>query len=204
MMTTIRVVVLLALASCITALDVWGSDVSRSIPSLIDFAHDAEVSRWQAVNDGVMGGRSAGRVRAITDSTGVFEGVLSLENNGGFASVRRPLSSGALVGARGVVLEVRGDGRPYQFRARMDDAVDGIAYRSVFDTVDGAWLEVRVPFADCRPTFRGRFVPDAPPLDPARIAQVGLLLADGQPGSFRLEIRRIVALDAPATSGGRP
>ena len=43
---------------------------------------------WQAVNDGVMGGRSDGRFRLDDAGQMEFFGTLSLENNGGFASVR--------------------------------------------------------------------------------------------------------------------
>jgi len=202
--TTIRAMVLLVFAGIITALDVQGADMSRSSLPLIDFAHEDEAARWGAVNDGVMGGRSAGRLRGFTDSTAAFEGDLSLENNGGFASVRRSLPPDALAGSAGVVLAVRGDGRPYQFRARMSDGLDGVAYRARFDTVDGAWQEVVIRFADCRPTFRGRSVRGAPPLDPARIAQIGLLIADGLEGAFRLEVRSIRALDGSASPEARP
>jgi hypothetical protein len=44
-----------------------------------------------------------------------------------------------------------------------------------------------------RPSFRGRAVPDAPPLDPARVRQVGLLIADRQAGPFALAMRSFAA-----------
>ena len=40
-------------------------------------------------------------------------------------------------------------------------------------------------------TFRGREVPGAPPLNPARIRQVGLMIAERQAGPFAVEVRRI-------------
>ncbi len=49
---------------------------------------DMTAEPWRAINDGVMGGISAGRMVGI-DYGLSFEGELSLENNGGFASVRR-------------------------------------------------------------------------------------------------------------------
>ena len=55
------------------------------------------------------------------------------------------------------------------------------------------WLLVRIPFADCRPTFRGRRVPDAPPLDGDLIEQIGLMIADKQGGAFQLEVDWIKA-----------
>jgi hypothetical protein len=71
---------------------------------------------WQTVNDGVMGGISSSRM-AEADGVLSFEGELSLENNGGFASVRRLVDTD-LSQVTGVRLEVRGDQRTYQFRLR--------------------------------------------------------------------------------------
>jgi hypothetical protein len=50
---------------------------------------------------------------------------------------------------------------------------------------------MRLPIAGSRATFRGRSVPGAPPLDPARVRQMGLLIADRQVGSFALAVRSI-------------
>ena len=77
---------------------------------------DLDLEPWRTVNDGVMGGVSQGQMVAI-DSGLRFQGRLSLENNGGFASTRR-LFGGDLAGAGGVRLRVKGDGRRYQFRVR--------------------------------------------------------------------------------------
>ena len=90
-------------------------------------ALDLAPESWRAVNDGVMGGVSSGRMVATPDGLR-FEGMLSLENNGGFASVRR-LVNDDLSRADRVRIEVRGDGRSYQFRLRRGDRFDGIAWR---------------------------------------------------------------------------
>jgi NADH dehydrogenase [ubiquinone] 1 alpha subcomplex assembly factor 1 len=50
---------------------------------------------------------------------------------------------------------------------------------------------LRLPLACFRASFRGREVPGAPVLDPARIRQVGLMIAARQAGPFALDIRRI-------------
>ena len=54
---------------------------------IIDF-RTPDSGYWTIVNDGVMGGVSDGRFRITADQTMEFFGTLSLENNGGFASVR--------------------------------------------------------------------------------------------------------------------
>lgn len=153
--------------------------------NLIDF-HDDDI-RWTVVNDGVMGGISRSGLIRSSENTGIFRGELSLERNGGFASVRAmitPLASDT----GGLEIRVRGDGRTYQLRLRTDDRFDGVAYRAEFDTEPGEWTIRRIAFADFEPTFRGRIVRDAGPLDPKRVQQLGLLLADGNPGDFELEI----------------
>ncbi len=149
---------------------------------------DMSVAPWQSINDGVMGGISSGRMEQSGDVLR-FEGTLSLENNGGFASVRRPLGED-LAKATGVQLRVRGDGRTYQFRLRQDDRFDGIAWRAEFST-DGEWQTVDLSFDRFIPVFRGRQVPEAGPVSPAAIRQIGFMLADRKPGPFALEIQSI-------------
>ena len=147
--------------------------------------------KWFVVNDGVMGGVSSGSI-ARSDNGLLFSGELSLENNGGFASVRT-LVQEVESNAGLVRIEVRGDGRSYQFRIRQDDRFDGIAWSAPFDTSPD-WSEVELPLSDFEPVFRGRSVPQAGPVVPERISQVGFLLADKNPGPFSLEVRSIELL----------
>ena len=160
---------------------------SADFRTLIDFDSEAR-GEWHAVNDGVMGGRSSGSLRLSGDGTGVFEGDLSLENDGGFASVRTEIPEGTLSGLSRLLLRVRGDGRRYQLRLRMSSTLGGIAYVSSFDTAPGAWRVVEAPAGAFEPSFRGERPGDAPPLRFPNVRQIGLMLVDGQEGPFRLEI----------------
>jgi monofunctional biosynthetic peptidoglycan transglycosylase len=155
---------------------------------MMPLALGLDLEPWRAINDGVMGGVSTGRM--VPSNGGLrFEGELSLENNGGFASVRRPVEAD-LARARGVRLELRGDGRSYQFRLRQDNRFDGVAWRAGFST-SGQWQTVELGFDDFEPVFRGRRVPEAGPVVGENIRQIGFMLADKQPGDFALEIRSI-------------
>lgn len=156
----------------------------------LDFHEPGEVARWHAVNDGVMGGVSAGGLR-VEDGNGVFSGQLSLEHGGGFASVRRLVRRGVLAGSSGVSLRLRGDGRSYQCRVGSDQLPEGASYAAAFETVAGKWLGVSLSWAQFGAVFRGRAVSDAPPLAPGRIDRIGFLLADRRPGDFRLELASI-------------
>lgn len=149
---------------------------------------DLNPELWRAINDGVMGGVSLGDIVAM-DKGLRFQGKLSLENNGGFASVRRPFH-GVLKNARGIKLRVNGDGRRYQFRVRADDNYDGISWRHMF-TTDGSWQTVELLFDDFKPVYRGQEIPGVDSLDVSDIRQLGFLLADGKAGAFRLDIAAI-------------
>jgi monofunctional biosynthetic peptidoglycan transglycosylase len=69
----------------------------------------------------------------------------------------------------GDTLRVRGDGRSYQLRFRMNGSRDGVAYGAEFETKAGEWTEVSIPFAQFQPTWRGYRPRGAAPLDPSRI-----------------------------------
>jgi hypothetical protein len=147
-----------------------------------------DASAWSAVDDVVMGGVSASALRVTPQGTALFTGTVSLANNGGFASVRSRPAPADLSACDGLELRVRGDGKRYQLRLRLDPHFDGVDYRAHFDTEAGQWQRVRLPFAAFEPTFRGWRPPNAPPLDPGRIYTFGFMISSKQAGDFRLEI----------------
>jgi len=155
---------------------------------LITFDDSPEEPHWVAVNDGVMGGRSSGTPN-LAAGTLIFSGMLSLENNGGFSSVRSVGRDFDFSDISTVVLRVRGDGRRYQLRLATDARHRGIAvsYGAGFDTIAGQWIEVRVPLAQLHPTARGASL-QGPPLDASHIRELALLIADKRAGKFSLDV----------------
>jgi monofunctional biosynthetic peptidoglycan transglycosylase len=162
-------------------------------PMLFDFSDASTLARWRGVHDRVMGGVSDGRMAATDDGTAVFEGVVRLENDGGFASVRTEDTPFDLSGSDGIALHARGDGQIYKLGLRLDGRFDGITYRAAFRASDGEWRTHRVAFEEFTPRWRGRLVADAPALDPSSIRSVGLLISDKQAGPFRLELAWMAA-----------
>jgi len=174
---------------------------------VFDFQTPTTVKPWEVVNDDVMGGVSQSDF-FVTNGVAVFTGNLSLEYNGGFASVRSLPSNHDLEGCQSFLLRVRGDGRRYKFTARMDRRFDSPIYQAAFPTMDGEWQEHLLPLNEFVSTFRGRVLTGEPPLNPARIASLGFLVSDKQAGPFRLEIAWIKAVriqsDASATAFESP
>lgn len=145
--------------------------------------------QYGIVNDGVMGGRSQSRLAIKTDKV-QFSGTVSLENNGGFASVRMlwPFISKTESNANIAVLKVRGDGNTYQFRLRTNRGFDGAAYSYSFETTEDQVQTIYIPVTDFTPTFRGRKLNNMPKLVFNEVKQMGVLVADYQAGDFEIEL----------------
>ena len=160
---------------------------------IFDFDSPDQAQDWLIVNDGVMGGLSQSEMIVTPAGTALFQGNVSLENNGGFASVRTYPIAYQMADYEGLSLRIKGDGQQYKLRLRTDNYLDGIAYQSDFQTQPDTWLDIRVPFNEFVPVYRGTIVPDAPKLDPARISQIGFMISNKQAGPFELEIDWIKA-----------
>ncbi len=167
----------------------------------LDLDFDQGVDSWRVVVDGVMGGRSSGRVLEGDPGILVFNGKLSLENNGGFSQIRTNIEEGALANQQGLEIRFLGDGRTYQFDIRVSNIrLMAGGFQTTFDTKEGKWQSVQIPFEDFQLYTFGRKVPNPPVLDPAKIESLGITLADKVPGEFRIEVDSIRSYNTESTS----
>ncbi|MEM1096116.1 MAG: CIA30 family protein [Bacteroidota bacterium] len=150
-------------------------------------------TEWEIENDGVMGGRSQGFVE-VQDGALVFTGEV-VTQGGGFTSTRawRDVDLSAY---DGLELRVRGGGRTFEV-----DVDEGLRHRGrevnrrgAFPTTE-EWAVVRIPFATLRDTAHGDPV-EVRPLDRSAIVSIGIYIADGQDGPFRLQVDSISAYRA--------
>ncbi|KAK4399270.1 hypothetical protein Sango_1402500 [Sesamum angolense] len=166
---------------------------------------------WGALDDVVMGGVSESTFQIDPNGgenggpTGIFRGVVSTTNNGGFTSIRtRNFSIPEDLSAYdGLELRIKGDGRRYKLIVRTSRDWDTVGYTMGFDTVKDQWQSVRLPFSSLRPIFRARTIPDAPPFNPSEIISLQLMFSkfeyDGKlnptfvEGQFQLPISTILA-----------
>ena len=160
---------------------------------LFDFTGADAAKQWQAVNDGVMGGVSEGKFK-ITDAKILeFFGNLSLENNGGFASVRTKAKKLGLEKGDTLVVKVRGDGREYTLNLYVPRTLIAFSYRATVQTKKDEWIEVKLPLDKFEATSFGRPMRDAGPVDPKEVNALGFLLGDKKAGPFKLEVEWIKA-----------
>jgi len=156
--------------------------------TLFDFSATTKENDWRSIDDVVMGGVSSSALEIQPEGIAVFEGDLSLEHGGGFASVHTELPQTDLSAYDGLEMRVQGDGRRYRARLRTAPESASVTYHASFETDPGVWESIRLPFTSFKARFRGRWIPDAPPLDLERITSFGWLVADKQAGHFRLEV----------------
>ena len=178
------------LSTVVAAAEPTETRVAPQSRSLFEFSGNQALSKWQIVNDGVMGGRSSSRVELASEGEMRFSGVLSLANNGGFASTRSRGSSLGLKRGDTIVLRVKGDGRKYTFNAYVPRRRMAFSYRAEFKTKKDQWIDVRIPLDQLVATSFGRVVRGAR-LDPTEVNSVGILLGDKQPGSFQILVKSI-------------
>jgi uncharacterized protein YbjT (DUF2867 family) len=185
--------------------------VSQYIPAatdklIFDFTYpNAELKEtWGAIDDVVMGGVSQSNIR-LADNQAIFSGIVSTDNNGGFASVRtRNFDSPMdLSDYTGIELKVIGDGKRYKFITRCEGKWDGIGYCYSFDTIYDFPTTIRIPFEELIPVFRAKTVTEASKFDATQVYSMQLMLSkfeyDGElnpkfePGAFSLKVESIKA-----------
>ena len=145
---------------------------------------------WAIVNDSVMGGVSNSRVQETSDGHILFSGNLSLENNGGFASMRSRNTSLRLGPNSTLKLRIRGDGRTYNLDLRSNRTRMAGSFRASFQTTDGNWSDVTIPMDRFVAQSFGRSYPNVE-FNPSTVTSIGVTLSDKRPGTFALEIQSV-------------
>lgn len=155
---------------------------------IFDFNHNSDISNWRVVDDVVMGGVSNGNFKMNKDGFGSFYGAISLENNGGFSSLRYRFETKSIKGYSKAVLRVKGDGKVYQFRIKKAYQ-DYQSYISKF-TTNGEWQTIVIDLSEMYPGFRGRVL-NMPNLSTNTIEEIAFLIGNKKAENFKLLVDKI-------------
>ncbi len=171
------------------------ADPCRRLTDFHDGGFDAGLDgggdNWVVVNDGVMGGRSNGTIE-FTDSAMQFTGDV-VTAGGGFTSVRLQLTGDELTDSGYLALRLRSDERTYGLTLK-DSAQTG--RRSITHganlTIDGpadgdGWRTATLSYDELSPSVFGQPL-DAPAFNPGEAVEIGIIIADGTDGRFKLEV----------------
>ena len=150
------------------------------------------LDNWNIVNDDVMGGISTSYLSVSDEKNLIFNGNLSLENNGGFASSRLGLKKNILKGVKSFIIRIKGDGNSYKLRLSQDNR--RASYSANYKSINDKWIDVSISIEDFIATWRGYTYNNYPSIDSERINSLGLQISDKQEGKFKLEIEYIKAV----------
>ncbi len=155
---------------------------------LFDFSKESNIQNWSVVNDGVMGGLSKGNFSVNDKGDGFFTGHVSLENNGGFSSVRYNFESKSVSSYKKMTLRLKGDGKQYQIRVktRISDYYSYIAYINT----NGEWQTLEILFSNMIPSFRGNKL-DLPNYPGEYMEQFAILIGNKKNEDFKLYLDKI-------------
>lgn len=155
---------------------------------IFNFNKSSDIKNWIVIDDVVMGGKSSGSFKLNSDGYGVFLGDISLENNGGFSSVRYRFEKILINKSTKISIRIKGDGKKYQFRIKSNSA-DYYSYISSFSTT-GEWQEIEIPLKDMYPSFRGRKL-DQPNFSNDTFEEITFLIGNKNKEKFQLLIDKI-------------
>ena len=156
--------------------------------TLFQFSQDADIRGWAVEDDAVMGGSSKGRFFINEAGNAIFSGDLSLENKGGFSSVKYSFPLVRVSACQAIVLGLKGDGNRYQLRVESTPKGPH-AYAADFET-SGDWQTIEIPFANLHAIHHGGWL-DQPGYPGKTMSGIQILIATGKAESFQLEIDRI-------------
>jgi hypothetical protein len=156
-----------------------------------DFTELNVRSQWGVTNDDVMGGVSTSKISVSEEKILIFSGEVSLENNGGFASLRSLVDDYDFSDYEGFLLKVKGDGKTYNLSFRSTKNFTGYNYTQKFQTEKDKWQVIKLPFKDFNLKYYGKEVSNFEPPDKSNIKQMSILISDKQQGPFRIEIEWI-------------
>jgi hypothetical protein len=154
----------------------------------IDFGKEKVTRGWMTVNDGVMGGRSQGEI-SFTEDAMIFQGNLSLENNGGFSSIRTNWGNYDLSKYEKIIIRIKGDGRQYGFVLSNASRFYLPNHKFEFTGKKGEWTTVEMPLKAFHEEVMGKKTGNIIQEETLeRIIRMGVILSDKIEGPFRLEI----------------
>ncbi len=179
---------LFSFASFLLIISSIGTGWNETVPSrtLYNFQDTQERRTWFPLNDNVMGGVSTGNFDFSDENTLVFSGKVSLENRGGFASIRSKTDAMNLEGVKKFTLRVRGDGKYYNFNISSSNFIADPGFQVRFKTKKNTWEEIAIDVDDFSPAFGSRYGKEN--LKMAEIKLMGVLISDKQAGAFNIEI----------------
>lgn len=154
----------------------------------IDFGKNKDGQDWRIINDGVMGGLSKG-VGNLDEDAMIFSGEVSLENNGGFSSLRSPYQDFDLSKYEKVVIRLKAKGQILAFTMSVDRRWYQPYFKQQVHVDSEDWQVIELPFSDFKTYRIGEQINyDFSETDAEKVIRVGFITDSKKAGLFEAEI----------------
>eukprot|EP00894_Picocystis_sp_ML_P005065 jgi/Pico_ML_1/55582/g1249.t1 len=162
-------------------------EAQEKLATLLPLESEEDLQQWERLDDVIMGGSSASGwtwslatrdERRKQGGSAVWSGTL-ITQGGGFCGTRTRALAAQAKECDGIALRVRGDGKRYKVNVKTQANADRSesTYQAAFDTVEGEWIDVRLPWECFVPVRKSRVDASLPPLDPSYIHSIGLVMS---------------------------
>lgn len=159
------------------------SKMSQNI-ELLNVAIMKTSDQWRIVNDGVMGGLSSSKA-IVNDDKIIFSGNVSLENNGGFASLRSPVKNYDFSNFTGLEIKLKTDGKRYSISMKETSYFTGYFYTTNFETKANEWMTINLSFDQFKLYYFGRRINSNSQIPLDKIKEISFLIGEKQEGDFQ-------------------
>ena len=160
--------------------------------TIINTSKNIGKSNWLIINDDIMGGVSNSNLSINDNKNITFRGIISFENNGGFASCRMMYNFNKIKDQNTFILKVRGDGKKYKIILRSNDS--SVYYSVNFKTKNNVETTHKIKLNEFDAFFRGRKLNYYNHVDISDMNFVGFQISDKQEGIFSLEVIELIML----------
>jgi len=161
--------------------------INEKTSLIINFQNN-DAQNWYVVNDVVMGGRSTGEISTSKKSIR-FTGMLSLENNGGFASIRSLYKNYNFSDYSKVKIKYKSKNKQFAFLLELSEQWYKPYYKFYLDNTLGKWQVIEIDLK----AFEGYQIgkPTGNLLlqeQLSKILRLGFMTTEKQPGPFEFEV----------------
>jgi monofunctional biosynthetic peptidoglycan transglycosylase len=167
------------------------------IPSKKDFVinfgnAEGRTRDWVMISDNVMGGVTQSKLQ-YTENSMVLNGTISLDNYGGFSSVKTNFNTFDLSGYDGVKIRYKSTGQKFAFTLEDSKNWTMPNYKGAFSSSDSnTWEEATIFFKDFKQYQIGE--PTGKKLTTAvlkNIVRLGIITTEKKEGPFSIEVESI-------------
>tara|TARA_B110000003_G_scaffold274490_1_gene314589 strand:+ start:11120 stop:11665 length:546 start_codon:yes stop_codon:yes gene_type:complete len=154
----------------------------------IDFGEEKKGHYWKVINDGVMGGISKGS-KELTKNSMLYKGKVSLDNNGGFSSLRRSFSDKDISMFNEIEIRYRSVGISLAFTIAVSQRWYIPNYKISLDGTSSEWTTTTIKLSDLRKHYIGKPMNEMLKKETLKeIVRIGFITDEKKYGNFEFEI----------------